>query len=100
MSNTLTHLDQTGAANMVDVADKDHTTRVAVAQSCVTMAPETLELIVSGNAKNDCRVPPRFSPFAILMWINKTHSNMTAVSVREANPRHPMRANRRIGRWV
>ncbi len=51
MSNTLTHLDQSGAANMVDVADKDHTTRVAVAESAITMLPATLELILSGNAK-------------------------------------------------
>ena len=51
MSGNLTHLDASGAANMVDVADKDHTTRVAVAESAVTMAPSTLELIVSGNAK-------------------------------------------------
>ena len=51
MADELTHLDATGAASMVDVADKDHTTRVAVAESAVTMLPATLELILSGNAK-------------------------------------------------
>lgn len=47
----LTHLDETGAANMVDVSDKDVTTRTAVVSGYVKMAPETLELILSGNAK-------------------------------------------------
>ncbi len=51
MADNLTHIDAQGSANMVDVADKDHTTRVAVAQSAVKMAPATLELILSGNAK-------------------------------------------------
>lgn len=47
----LTHLDAAGAANMVDVADKAVTDRVAVAVGEVTMLPETLDLILSGNAK-------------------------------------------------
>ncbi|MCC2111073.1 MAG: cyclic pyranopterin monophosphate synthase MoaC [Hyphomicrobiales bacterium] len=47
----LTHLDETGAANMVDVSAKDDTTRIAVAEGSVTMKPETLDLILSGNAK-------------------------------------------------
>ena len=50
MSDELTHIASDGSANMVDVADKDHTTRVAVAESCVVMKLETLELILSGNA--------------------------------------------------
>ena len=36
---------------MVDVSEKDVTARVAVAEGCIVMQPETLELIVSGNAK-------------------------------------------------
>ncbi len=48
---TLTHLDATGAANMVDVADKAMTSREAVAIGHVRMAPETLALIRSGDAK-------------------------------------------------
>ena len=47
----LTQLDETGAANMVDVADKAMTSREAVATGCVKMAPETLALIRSGDAK-------------------------------------------------
>ncbi|WOC14847.1 cyclic pyranopterin monophosphate synthase MoaC [Pseudochrobactrum sp. MP213Fo] len=46
----LTHLDETGAANMVDVGDKADTTRIASASGCVIMLPQTLELILSGNA--------------------------------------------------
>lgn len=51
MGDELTHIATDGSANMVDVADKDLTTRVAVAESFVTMKAETLELILSGNAK-------------------------------------------------
>ncbi len=47
----LTHLDQTGAANMVDVSDKAVTARAARAEGCVVMAPETVRLIREGDAK-------------------------------------------------
>lgn len=46
----LTHLDENGAANMVDVSDKTETIRIATASGCVTMQESTLDLIVSGNA--------------------------------------------------
>lgn len=46
----LTHLDESGAANMVDVGDKTATVRIATASGCVIMQPQTLELILSGNA--------------------------------------------------
>ena len=41
----------TGAANMVDVSDKDVTSRTAIAEGCVVMRPETLALIRQGDAK-------------------------------------------------
>ena len=47
----LTHISASGEASMVDVSQKDVTARVAVAEGCIVMQPETLELIVSGNAK-------------------------------------------------
>ena len=47
----LTHLDATGQARMVDVGDKAATHRRAVASGRITMAPSTLELIVSGGHK-------------------------------------------------
>ena len=49
--STLTHIDATGAANMVDVSAKPETTRTAIAEGAVIMKPETLDLILSGNAK-------------------------------------------------
>lgn len=47
----LTHIDSSGAANMVDVSEKDVTSRVATAEGRIRMLPETLALIQSGNAK-------------------------------------------------
>jgi cyclic pyranopterin phosphate synthase len=47
----LTHFDAHGQAHMVDVAQKAHTHRVAVAQGRIQMLPRTLELIAHGNAK-------------------------------------------------
>jgi cyclic pyranopterin monophosphate synthase len=47
----LTHIDDTGAAIMVDVSGKAVTTRTAVAEGHVVMQPATLELIRSGGAK-------------------------------------------------
>ena len=47
----LTHIDETGAARMVDVSAKDVTSRVAVAAGRVFMKPETLAAILQGLAK-------------------------------------------------
>ncbi len=47
----LTHISASGEAHMVDVGDKDVTTRVAVAEGRVVMKPETLALIIAGDAK-------------------------------------------------
>ncbi|NLH79381.1 MAG: cyclic pyranopterin monophosphate synthase MoaC [Phyllobacteriaceae bacterium] len=47
----LTHIDASGAAHMVDVGDKAVTTRTAIAEGAVKMKPETLALILSGQAK-------------------------------------------------
>lgn len=46
----LTHFDATGAAHMVDVADKPATRRIAVARGHITMAEGTLARITSGTA--------------------------------------------------
>ncbi|NVD41359.1 cyclic pyranopterin monophosphate synthase MoaC [Ensifer sp. HO-A22] len=48
---TLTHLDSSGEANMVDVGDKAETVRTATAEGHVRMRPETLALILEGDAK-------------------------------------------------
>lgn len=45
----LTHLDDTGAARMVNVAEKDVTEREAVAGATVRMQAETLALLLDGG---------------------------------------------------
>ena len=47
----LTHINANGEAEMVDVSDKNNTTREAKAGARVVMQAETLELIVSGSHK-------------------------------------------------
>ncbi|MFD1744337.1 cyclic pyranopterin monophosphate synthase MoaC [Rhizobium helianthi] len=47
----LTHIDATGEAHMVDVGEKVDTVRVAVAEGVIRMKPDTLTLILEGNAK-------------------------------------------------
>jgi cyclic pyranopterin phosphate synthase len=47
----LTHIDQGGAARMVDVSEKAATERIAVAEGRVRMSTPTLDLVLSGNAK-------------------------------------------------
>jgi len=47
----LTHIDDQGAARMVDVSDKAETHRTAVAEGFVFMADETLAVVTSGTAK-------------------------------------------------
>ena len=47
----LTHLDEPGNAKMVDVGDKDVTSREAVARGHVSIQPETLRLIKVGLMK-------------------------------------------------
>lgn len=47
----LTHLNDAGQAQMVDVTEKAVTQREASAESVVTMLPETLRLIVEGGHK-------------------------------------------------
>jgi cyclic pyranopterin monophosphate synthase len=46
-----THFDDKGRALMVDVSEKDVTVREAVARGEILMEPETLDLILSGQAK-------------------------------------------------
>lgn len=58
---SLTHLDERGAARMVDIAGKEVTLRSATARARVTMTPVTLELLREGRTpKGDviaaCRI--------------------------------------------
>ncbi len=69
--NRLTHLDATGNAHMVDVSEKHVTSRSATAKAQVLMLPETLALILSGQAKKgDVLATARI---AGIMAAKKTH---------------------------
>lgn len=50
-TSRLTHLNDRGEARMVDVSEKAITSRTAIAEGTVVMAPQTLALIQSGEAK-------------------------------------------------
>lgn len=62
MSGRLTHLDENGAARMVDVGAKNITRRKAVAQGSVIMQPATLKMIADGQiAKGDVLAAARIA---------------------------------------
>jgi cyclic pyranopterin phosphate synthase len=50
VTDELTHLDETGAARMVDVGGKPETERVAVAEARVRMSPEAAATVERGDA--------------------------------------------------
>ncbi len=47
----LTHFNATGDAHMVDVSEKQTTSRTAIASGLITMQQTTLDLILQGTAK-------------------------------------------------
>ncbi len=47
----LTHFDEKGQAHMVDVGQKEITMREAIARGEVRMKPDTLDIILKGQAK-------------------------------------------------
>jgi len=47
----LTHLDDKDRPKMVDVSEKDNTTRVATASGIITVTPEAYEAVVNNSAK-------------------------------------------------
>jgi cyclic pyranopterin phosphate synthase len=65
------HLNEAGEARMVDVSEKAVTERSATAEGFVAMAPETLDLILSGEtAKGDVLATARI---AGIMAAKRTH---------------------------
>jgi len=50
VAGDLSHLDDSGAARMVDVGEKPETSRRAVARCTVVMAPETAAAVAAGDA--------------------------------------------------
>ncbi|MEQ1716201.1 MAG: cyclic pyranopterin monophosphate synthase MoaC [Hyphomicrobium sp.] len=67
----LSHLDEHGAARMVDVSEKDITSRTARAEGFVSMLPETLALIEKGQAKKGDVIAT--ARIAGIMAAKKTH---------------------------
>ncbi len=51
MGDKLSHFDAQGQAHMVDVSDKDVTSRTAIAEGFITMSPATLAHVTAGTAK-------------------------------------------------
>jgi cyclic pyranopterin phosphate synthase len=91
----LTHIDQRGEARMVDVSAKAQTERVAVAEGKVIMRPETLDMVIAGNAlKGDVLGAARL---AGIMAAKRTHGliplchplPITKVEI-EINPEHAL----------
>ena len=67
----LSHLDEKGEARMVDVTDKAVTQRTARAEGFIAMAPETLALVETGEArKGDVLAAARI---AGIMAAKRTH---------------------------
>ena len=50
MGKSITHIDETGAARMVDVGSKPATARLAVASGRIRMSAEALEAVRNGDA--------------------------------------------------
>jgi len=67
----LTHLDAQGNAHMVDVSEKDASSRTATARATVEMQPETLALILEGKAKKGDVIAT--ARIAGIMAAKKTH---------------------------
>jgi cyclic pyranopterin monophosphate synthase len=64
---SLTHVDETGKAAMVNVGQKAETARIAVASSCVRMSKETLQMIEqNAGKKGDVLAVSRIAGLAAL----------------------------------
>ena len=93
----LSHLDSEGRARMVDVTDKDATSRVALDRGMICMRPETIDMIVEKKvAKGDVFSVARV---AAMMAAKKTpdlipmcHTlNITSVELSLTPERNPAR---------
>ena len=66
----LTHFNQAGEAHMVDIADKDQTHRIGIAEGWISMHPETFALVEKGNARKET-----FWRLHVLLpsWVRRRH---------------------------
>lgn len=67
----LTHLDENNRPKMVDVSDKDETSRVAVASGIITMSKEAFFAIKENSAKKGPVL--QTAVIAAIMGVKKTH---------------------------
>jgi len=87
MSDTLTHLNEQGAAHMVDVGEKEITHRFARAEGYVLMREETLRMITEGRHKKGdvfatCRIAGIMAAKKCSELIPLCHAlNLSSVSV-------------------
>lgn len=49
--HTLTHFNKSGQAHMVDISEKNHTKRIAIASGKISMSPNTFLIVQQGSAK-------------------------------------------------
>jgi len=87
MSDTLTHLNEQGAAHMVDVGEKEVTHRSARAEGLVLMKEETLRMITEGRHKKGdvfatCRIAGIMAAKKCSELIPLCHAlNLSSVSI-------------------
>lgn len=110
VGSRLTHLDDAGRARMVDVGDKRVTERTAVASARVRMKPETLALLMAGQApKGDvlavarvaaiqaAKRTPELIPLCHQIALTSCVVELTAVSTDLLEVRASVRAADRTG---
>lgn len=90
----LTHIDERGAARMVDVSEKPVTLRVAKASGLVIMKPSTLRMISDGAAaKGDVMAAARIAGIAAAKRTGRSYSAMPPVRARRCQRHyHAVRA--------
>jgi cyclic pyranopterin monophosphate synthase len=93
----LSHLDEQGRAKMVDVSEKDITSRIAVARGTIHMRPETLALILAdkiekGDVFSVARVAGIMAAKKTFELIPMCHPlNITSVEIRLKPAENPAR---------
>lgn len=68
--STFSHVDERGAAHMVDVGHKPHQNRMAIAEGKILLQPETIQKIIDNNIKKGDVL--RIAEFAGIMGAKQT----------------------------
>ncbi|KZZ44085.1 cyclic pyranopterin monophosphate synthase accessory protein, partial [Oleiphilus sp. HI0085] len=105
MSDNLTHLNEQGAAHMVDVGEKEVTHRIARAEGYVLMKEETLRMITEGRHKKGdvfatCRIAgimaakkcSELIPLCHALNLSSVSIEIEALGLEEGEPRVRMTA--------